>query len=94
MITDTISHDEAIIRHFMEDTEFADLYLHTVKDDGDEDEIAEVQAWYDEAKSRKYWDDIVANAELTAKNGYSIKTTVVLVSRALDILKSALPVEA
>ena len=52
MITDYITHDEAVIQHFIEDPELAELYLQTVLQDGDTDEIAEVQAWYDEAKAR------------------------------------------
>ena len=52
MITDYVAHDEAVIRHFIEDPELAELYLQTVLQDGDTDEIAEVQAWYDEAKAR------------------------------------------
>lgn len=53
MITSSISHDEAVIQHFIEDPELADLYLQTVLKDGDADEIAEVQSWYNEAQSRK-----------------------------------------
>ncbi len=52
MITSCVSHDEAIIQHFVEDAEFADLYLQTVLQDGDEEEIRQVQCWYDAAKSK------------------------------------------
>ena len=48
-----IEHNEAVIRHFVKDHEFAKLYLQTVREDGDEEEIAEVQAWYDEAEKRR-----------------------------------------
>ena len=48
-----IEHNEAVIRHFVKDLEFANLYLQTVREDGDEEEIAEVQAWYDEAEKRR-----------------------------------------
>ena len=53
MITSAITHDEAVIQHFVEDPELADLYLQTVLKDGDAAEIAEVQSWYNEAQSRK-----------------------------------------
>ena len=48
-----VEHNEAVIRHFVKDHEFAKLYLQTVREDGDEEEIAEVQAWYDEAEKRR-----------------------------------------
>ena len=97
MITDTISHDEVVIQHFIEDKEFADLYLQTVLADGDAEEIREVQGWYDEAKSRTatmgYWGSLVDNAEKTARDGKNLETVIGLVSHALDILKAAAPAE-
>ena len=91
MITDTITHEEAVIQHFMEDTDFADLYLQTVLNDGDADEIQETQHWYDEAKSRQYWSEIVSKAEQTAKSGHNLEATIGLVDKALEILKAAVP---
>ena len=49
-----ITHEEATIRSFMRDPEFADYYLQTVLADDDEKEIQRVQYWYDEAKARMY----------------------------------------
>lgn len=93
MITDAISHEEAVIQHFMEDPEFADLYLSTVQADGDEEEIAGVQAWYDEAKARtreiSYWQSVVENAEQAAKEGKNLDVVIAFISRALGILQSA-----
>ena len=78
-----ITHDEATIRSFMRDPEYADYYLQTVTADGDTDEIAEVQAWYDEAKARTqklgYWKDIVDNAEKTVEAGQNSETIIALV---------------
>ena len=55
-----------------------------------------MQGWYDEAKSRTasmgYWASLVANAE-KAKDGKDLDTVIALVSRALDILKAAVPAE-
>ena len=45
MVISTISHDEATIRHFVEDPSYAELYLQTVLADGDLDEIREVKGW-------------------------------------------------
>ena len=56
-----ITHDEATIRSFMRDPEYADYYLQNVIADGDPDEISEVQAWFDEAKARSL------NKQLTMK---------------------------
>ncbi len=54
MITDYITHEEATIQSFMRDPEFADYYLQTVLDEGEESEIQRVQYWYDEARARMY----------------------------------------
>ena len=70
-----ISHDEATIRSFMRDPEFAEYYLNAVLEDGDADEIAQVQAWYDEAKARM-------NAEAPATpEGYAFLKELFLASR-------------
>ncbi len=98
MITDTIPHEEAVIRHFIEDPEFADLYLNTVLADGDDYEIQRVQSWYDEAKARTqklgYWGSIVNNAEKTAREGKNLEAIIALMTRALGILKDAVPASA
>jgi len=52
MIISTISHEEAMIRHFMEDPEFAKFYLSEVIADGDLNEIRRVKRRIDEARSR------------------------------------------
>ena len=98
MVTGSIPHDEAIVQHFIEDPEFADLYLDTVTADGDALEIAQVQAWYDEAKARTqklgYWGSIVDNAEKTALEGKNLEVIIALMTRALGILKAAVPAGA
>ncbi len=47
-----ITHEEAMIRHFMEDPEFAEYYLEQVIADGNIYEINRVRRRIDEAKSR------------------------------------------
>ena len=98
MITDTITNDEAVIQHFIEDPEFADLYLDTVMGDGDAEEISCVKAWYDEATRRRqsatYWDALITHAEDTAQSGYNLEQTLVLLNRAIAIIKNAIPATA
>lgn len=84
-----IDHNEATIISFMNDPEYADFYLQSVIEDGNESEIAEVQEWYDEAKARKYWNTLIENAERTARNGKNIESVIKLMDKALVILKSA-----
>ena len=52
MIISTISHEEAMIRHFMEDPEFAEFYLSEVIAEGDFNEIRRVKRRIDEARAR------------------------------------------
>ena len=62
MIISTVSHDEATIRHFVEDPSYAALYLQTVLADGDLEEIREVKGWVEEAKARRLQTDSLAEA--------------------------------
>ncbi len=84
-----VRHDEAMIDSFIRDPDFADYYMRTVKDDGNEDEIRDVQAWYDEAKSRTYWNALLDYAEKTAHNGLNIDYVIARLSQALTILQAA-----
>ncbi len=52
MITSYITHDEAMIKSFMEDPEYAEELLKDVLTDGNDYEIQRVQSWYEEAKKR------------------------------------------
>ena len=89
MITDTIPHEEAVIQHFMEDPELAQIMLHDAITEGDTVEEQKIRRRINEAKSRQYWSEIVSKAEQTAKNGYNLEATINLVDRALAILKGA-----
>ena len=98
MIVDYVKHNEAVIQHFAEDPEYADLYLRTVIEDGDEAEIQEVRSWYNESKTRaasmSYWSSLIDNAEQTARDGQNLDAVIELVTRALGILKAAVPANA
>ena len=48
-----IDHDEATIRSFVRNPEYAEHLLKEVIKDGDEKEIAYFQKLYDEAKARR-----------------------------------------
>ncbi len=95
MITDYITHDEAMIADFIEHPDYAEELLQAVRNDGDDYEIQRVQSWYDEAKNRTeklgYWESVVDNAEQTAKDGKNLDIVIALMTRALGILKAAVP---
>ena len=98
MITDCISHEEAIIQHFIEDPELAEIMLQDAIEEGDYNETKKILRRMDEAKSRSvnigYWDNIVDYAETAVRNGYNLDTIIARVSQALSVLKSAMPAHA
>ena len=98
MITDHITHDEAMIKDFIEHPDYAEELLQAVKTDGDDYEIQHVQGWYDEAKARTqklgYWGNVVDNAEKTVQEGKNLEVIIALMTRALGILKAAVPASA
>ena len=93
MITGYITHEEAMIRSFMEEPEFADYLMSEILADGDANEIKRFQDWYNEAQRRRqevsYWSSVVDHAERTAANGKNLDLIIGLVNTALEILKSA-----
>ena len=48
-----VSHEEATIRSFVRDPEFAEFFLKDVLSDGDMEEIREAKAWVEEARARR-----------------------------------------
>ncbi len=54
METGFITHEEAMIKMLMEDTEYAEHLMSEVLKDGDENEITYFQNLYDEAKARAF----------------------------------------
>ena len=58
----TISHEEATIRSFVRDPEFAEFFLKTVMDDGDINEIREAKSWVEEARARRAQAQMAAEA--------------------------------
>ena len=94
MITGCISHDEAMIAHFIEDPELAQVMLQDAINEGDISEIRLIQKRINEAKSRSYWNALIQNAENTAKNGKNIQDVIQTVKKALNILSAAVPASA
>lgn len=94
MITGYISHEEAMIKHFAEDPELAQIMLQDAINEGDISEIRLIQKRINEAKSRSYWAALIQNAEHTAKNGKNIKDVIQTLKEALDILNAAVPASA
>lgn len=94
MITGYIAHDEAVIQHFADDPELAQIMLQDAINEGDISEIRKIQRRIDEAKSRSYWAALIHNAEITAKNGRNIQDVIQTVKEALNILSSAVPASA
>ena len=93
---DTISHEEAVIQHFTEDPELAEIMLDDALSEGDSIEVEKIQRRMSEAKARVsnmgYCALLVDNAEQTAKDGQNLNVVICLVNRALEILKAAVPV--
>ncbi|MBR1437898.1 MAG: hypothetical protein IJ587_05110 [Synergistaceae bacterium] len=98
MITDCISHEEAIIQHFSEDPELAKIMLQDAVEEGDYDEAKKILRRIDEAASHhndmNYWDNLLDYAETAARNGYNLDTIIARVSQALFILQSAVATHA
>ena len=94
MIIGTIPHEEAVIQHFMEDPELAQIMLQEAINDGDIDEVRKIQERINEAKSRQYWGALLGYAEKTAQEGKNLEAIIALMTRALGILKAAVPASA
>lgn len=94
----TIEHNEAVITHFAEDPDFAELYLQTVINDGNEEEIAEVQSWINEAKSRSknatpemnYWDALNEHVKIAVKSGLNLGKILARLNEAVSTVKAAM----
>ena len=89
-----ITHEEATIRSFMRDPEFAAYYLQAVIADGDTEEISEVQSWYDEAQKRiqaqTYWDGVLDNARDAVKKGQNLSEIYSRLVEAANTVKAAM----
>ena len=98
MITGSIPHEEAVIQHFIEDPELAQIMLQEAINEGDINEARKIQRRINEAKTRTqklgYWGSVVDNAEKTALEGKNLEVIIALMTRALGILKAAVPAGA
>ena len=82
-----ISHDEAMIRHLMLDPDLFEVMLDDAY--GDSVQVQRVQAWYNEAKAKSYWNSLIDNAKQTAQTGRNLENVIELMNKALAILKAA-----
>ena len=94
MITGFTTHDEAMIKTFMEEPNYAQLYLDEVLKDGDCNEIQRVQEWYNEAKKRtqaqSYWNNLTNNAQIAIQNGLDLKIILNYLNEATKLVKAAM----
>ena len=90
MNVSTIEHNEAVIEHFAEDPNFAELYLQTVVKDGDEAEIAEVKSWIAHSKNMAYWNNLAENAKIAVNNGLNLTQILSKLNEAVSIVKAAI----
>ena len=94
MVTGSVTHEEAVIQHFIEDPELAQIMLQEAIDEGDINEARKIQRRINEAKSRAYWATLLSHAEETAHNSNNLEPIIALMTRALDILKATVPAGA
>ena len=85
-----IDHEEATIRSFIRDPEYASYLLTEVKQDGDKEEVAYFQNLYDEAKRRAYWDKLAENVKTAIQNGYNLQLILSKLNEATGIVKAAM----
>ena len=90
MNVSTIEHNEAVIEHFAEDPNFAELYLQTVIKDGDEAEIAEVKSWIAHSKNIAYWNNLAENAKIAVNDGLNLTQILSKLNEAVSIVKAAM----
>ena len=88
-----VTHEEAVIQHFVEDPELAEIMLQDALAEGDNTEVEKIQRRIKEAKKRaasmNYWSSLLDNAEQTARDGNNLEAVIGLLTRALGILKDA-----
>ena len=98
MITGYITHEEATIKSFMKDPEYAEYLISEVRKDGDEDEITYFQTLYDEAQARRkkatpdmsYWDNLNENVKIAVKNGLNLRQILSRLNDAVRTVKAAM----
>ena len=94
MITGSVTHEEAVAQHFIEDPKLAQIMFQGAIEESDLNEARKIQRRINEAKSRAYWATLLSHAEETAHNSNNLEPIIALMTRALDILKAAVPAGA
>ena len=89
-----ITHEEATIRSFMRDPEFAQALLHYAIADGDTKEIEKIQHRITEAQKRiqaqTYWDGVLDNARDAVKKGQNLSEIYSRLVEAANTVKAAM----
>ena len=89
-----ITHEEATIRSFMRDPEFAQALLHDAIADGDTKEIEKIQHRITEAQKRiqaqTYWDGVLDNARDAVKKGQNLSEIYSRLVEAANTVKAAM----
>ena len=94
MTTGYVTHDEAMIKNFINEPDYANFYLSEVLKDGDDYEIQRVRYWYDEAQKRiqaqTYWDGVLDNARNAVKKGQNLSEIYSRLVEAANTVKAAM----
>ena len=93
-----IDHEEATIRSYMRDPEFAEYMLQDAITEGDIIEAQKIQKRMNEAKARtrltspnlSYWDSVVSNAKLAVQDGRNLGQILSLLNDAVGTVKAAM----
>ena len=93
-----IDHDEATIRSYMRDPEFAEYMLQDAIAEGDIIEAQKIQRRINEAKARtqltspnlSYWGSVVSNAKLAAHDGRNLGQILSFLNDAIGTVKAAM----
>ena len=89
-----ITHEEATIRSFMRDPDFAQALLHDAMADGDSQEIEKIQRRITEAQKRMqaqtYWDNVLDNARDAVKKGQNLSEIYSRLVEAVNTVKAAM----
>ena len=93
-----ITHEEATIKSFIKNPEYAEHLLLEVIKDGDKDEITYFQKLYDEAQVRRnnlapdmdYWGSVASNAKLAVQDGQNLGQILSFLNDAVGTVKAAM----
>ena len=93
-----IDHEEATIRSYMRDPEFAEYMLNDAIAEGDIVEIRKIQKRINEAKARlqknshslSFWDTLVENVKTAIQDGDNLRLILSRLNEATQTVKAAM----